>query len=213
MTSDIPRGPSAAKLWALIGERGEPGADRQEIDQRIWSLFGEEWAIIFTDLSGFSRLSREFGIIHFLQVIHHKKQLCMPVIEAHDGLLLKAEADSFLIIHREPQQALKCAIAMQRACQAFSAELPAEDKVLLCAGVGWGKVLRVGDHDVFGAEVNAASKLGEDTAEPHEVLVTEAVRAAVDVDAVSFEQIDIVVPGSAVNHRASYEVWRGDEAR
>lgn len=210
MVSEIPRGPSAAKLWTLIGERGEAGADKQEIDQRIWSLFGEEWAIIFTDLSGFSRLSREFGIIHFLQVIHRKKELCLPVIEAHDGLLLKAEADSFLIIHREPQQALRCAIAMQRACQEFSAELPDEDKVLLCAGIGWGKVLRVGDHDVFGAEVNAASKLGEDSAEPHEILVTESVRAAVDIEGVLFEELDLLVPGSKLNHRANYEVWRGE---
>jgi hypothetical protein len=44
--------------------------------------------------------------------------------------------------------------------------------VLLCIGLGYGDVLRIGDSDVFGAEVNAASKLGEDHARPYEIMVT-----------------------------------------
>lgn len=50
--------------------------------------------------------------------------------------------------------------------------------MLLCVGIGYGRVLRIGDLDVFGAEVNAASKLGEDIAKANEVLVTQAARAA-----------------------------------
>jgi len=44
---------------------------------------------------------------------------------------------------------------------------------LLCVGIGFGDVLRIGDSDVWGREVNAASKLGEDTAKSVEILVTE----------------------------------------
>lgn len=50
--------------------------------------------------------------------------------------------------------------------------------VLLCVGLGYGDVLRIGDSDVFGAEINAASKLGEDTAKAHEILVTGSVKKA-----------------------------------
>ena len=79
------------------------------IDQRIWDLFGDEWAIMFTDLSGFSRAVAAFGIIHFLQVIFEKKRLLLPIVAAHDGILIKVEADSFLIIFKRPERALQCA--------------------------------------------------------------------------------------------------------
>lgn len=45
-------------------------------------------------------------------------------------------------------------------------------------GIGCGRILRVGDHDVWGREVNAASRLGEDTARSGEILLTSAARAA-----------------------------------
>ena len=48
---------SETRLWGLIAERAKAGADVAQIDQRIWDLYGEDWAIVFTDLSGFSRRS------------------------------------------------------------------------------------------------------------------------------------------------------------
>lgn len=58
---------SEQRLWRLIEERTRPGADTQALDKRIWDLFGETWAVMFTDLSIFSRQVANFGIIHFLQ--------------------------------------------------------------------------------------------------------------------------------------------------
>jgi hypothetical protein len=66
---------SQARLWALIEERCQPGADVAELDRRIGDLFGERWAVMFTDLSGFSRRVAEFGILHFLQVIHEQRKI------------------------------------------------------------------------------------------------------------------------------------------
>ncbi len=65
---------SAARLWRMIEERAQPGVDTAALDQRIWDLFGEEWAIMFTDLAGFSRQVEAFGILHFLQVIHCRRR-------------------------------------------------------------------------------------------------------------------------------------------
>src|SRR3954466_14571585 len=104
---------SEERLWALVEARTQPGADTAKIDQRIWDLFGEDWAVMFTDLSGFSRQVAAFGIIHFLQVIFEKKRLLLPIIAAHDGILIKIEADSFLLIFKKAKAALDCAIEMQ----------------------------------------------------------------------------------------------------
>lgn len=196
---------SEVRLWTLIEERCAPGADVARIDQRIWDLFGESWAVLFTDLSGFSRQVAAFGIIHFLQVIFEQKRLLLPLAAANDGILIKVEADSLLIIFKRASSALRCAIEMQHACQAYNDGRPQEEAVLLCVGLGFGRILRIGDSDVYGQEVNAASKLGEDTAKANEILVTAAARAAMeDVGGVDYEVLGHAVPGSESNFRVIY---------
>jgi class 3 adenylate cyclase len=196
---------SETRLWQLIEERCRDGADKDAIDRRIWDLFGEDWAVMFTDLSGFSRAVAAFGIIHFLQVIHEHKRLLLPIVAEHDGILIKVEADSFMIIFKRASRALECAIAMQRACAEHNTRRMPEEKVLLCVGIGHGRILRIGDLDVYGQEVNAASKLGEDTAKANEILVTAAARQAIGETAqVGYEALDVAVPGSDVNFRVKY---------
>jgi len=169
---------SEARLWKLVDERSQPGADVAAIDRRIWDLFGEEWAVMFTDLSGFSRRVAEFGILHFLQVIHEHHKLLLPIVDDFDGVLVKSEGDSFLLLFKRPESALRCAERMQIACTGYNRTRKPEEQILLCVGIGYGRLLRVGDSDVWGREVNLASKLGEDTARAGEILVTEGVKEA-----------------------------------
>jgi class 3 adenylate cyclase len=196
---------SQARLWALIEERTRRGADVKAIDQRIWDLFGEDWAVMFTDLSGFSRQVATFGIIHFLQVIHEQKQLLLPIVHDHDGILIKIEADSFMIIFKRARRALDCGLAMQKACGQLNARRVAEEQVLLCLGIGSGRILRIGDTDCYGGEVNAASKLGEDVAKAGEILVTRSARDQIgEVAGLTFEPLDVAVPGTDQAFRVRY---------
>jgi adenylate cyclase len=195
---------SAARLSQLIAERAERGSDTAAIDQRIWDLFGEDWTIVFTDLAGFSRRVEEFGIIHFLQIIHEHKRLLLPLVLEHDGFLVKAEGDSLLLLFRKAHRALECSIAMMTVCERENARRRPEEQILLCAGIGCGPVLRIGDEDVWGREVNAASKLGEDHAKAGEVLVTDAVRARLAEEGVGnfeLEPLETDLGSSAKNFR------------
>jgi class 3 adenylate cyclase len=186
----IKPGSSEDKLEKLVKERLAAGADKKEIDRRIWDLFGGEYCVMFTDLSGFSRNVAQFGIIHFLQTIYQSECVLAPIIDEHDGLVLKFDGDSLLIVFRDAHQAITAAVAMQRKLKTFNMDKPEEEKVLLCIGLGYGPMLRIGDSDIFGAEVNAASKLGEDVAEAGQVLVTESVRKrAGDIPGISFEKV------------------------
>lgn len=197
---------SEDRLEKLIEERLRPGADKQLIDERIWDLFGEDWCVMFTDLSGFSRGVAKFGIIHFLQTIHESERLLIPIIENHDGILLKVEGDSFLVIFRNVKKAIQSSIDMQRILKSYNTDKSDEEKVLLCVGLGFGKVLKIGDADVFGSEVNAASKLGEDTAKAWEILVTDSVKKkAEDMSDISFEEIDEVPAGASKAYRIIYK--------
>ncbi|MGL4370488.1 MAG: adenylate/guanylate cyclase domain-containing protein [Spirochaetota bacterium] len=198
---------SEDRLEKLIKERLKPGADKEIIDQRIWDLFGETWSVMFTDLSGFSRGVAKFGIIHFLQTIHEAERLLIPVIEDHDGILLKVEGDSFMVIFRNVRKAIQCAITMQKVLSSYNNDKTDEEKVLLCVGLGYGKVLKIGDTDVFGAEVNAASKLGEDFAHASEILVTGNVKdEAAGIPGIDFEQLDEIPSGAASAYRLKYSL-------
>jgi class 3 adenylate cyclase len=196
---------SEAELSALLDQRLEPNADLEAIDARIWERFGQTWAVVFTDLTGFSRLVAEFGIIHFLQEIRQQRRLFEPIVHAHGGFLLKEEADSMLLLFPTAAAAIDASIAMHRRSHEVNVGRKPEDRVLLCAGIGYGRVLRVGDRDVFGQEVNAASKLGEDLAKAGDVLVTEAVHAAAGAHPdVRFEPIATNVAGAKQSYRVVY---------
>mgnify|MGYP000851708556 CR=1 FL=1 len=197
----IAAGASEERLEQLIQARLLPGADKNAIDTRIWDLFGEDWSIMFTDLSGFSRKAAEFGIIHFLQVIFESQRILVPCIERNDGIVVKIEGDSMLVIFRRPDKALECALAMQQACSDYNVQKPDTEKVLLCVGLGSGKILKIGDTDVWGAEVNAASKLGEDTAKAGEILVTDEMRKRLAGTSFRFERIEETPPGASGAYR------------
>lgn len=190
------------RLQSLINERLKPGSDKASIDARIWDIFGESWAVMYTDLSGFSRLAAEYGIIHFLQNILESQRIFEPCIDNHDGVLVKVEGDSMLILFRQPTKAIQCALDMQDCARIYNADRAPEDQILLCVGIGYGRILTIGDQDVFGAEVNAACKLGEDRADSWEILVTDSVRAvAHGLAGVDFERLDITPPGANAAYR------------
>lgn len=196
---------SEDRLQKLIAARLEPGADKESIDRRLWDLFGEEWCIMTTDLMGFSRSVASLGIIHYLQTIHESERLLVPIIEQYDGIMLKMEGDSFLVIFRNVQKALFASVSMQRTLKLYNETRTEEEQVLLGIGLGYGRVLRIGDEDVFGLEVNAAYVLGEDIACAYEILVSAAVRAAAGDMKDIFEEISDAPPGIGGAFRVRYD--------
>jgi adenylate cyclase len=168
----------AHELASLLTQRRQHGADRTAIDADIYTRFGQVQAVMFTDLVGFSRVVEAFGILHFLQLIQESECLFLPLIQRHGGTCIKHEGDSLLVVFDTPEQALSAAQAMVDATVAANPGRAAEDRIEVCIGLGYGTVLRIDGNEVWGAEVNAASKLGEDLAKGGEVLVTDTFRGA-----------------------------------
>lgn len=169
----------AEELAQLLTQRSAPGADRLQIDKAIDARFGQNQAVMFTDLVGFSRQVEAFGILHFLQLIHESEKLFVPLIAANQGSCLKHEGDSLLAVFDTPADALACAREMVAATNALNPKRAPEERIEVCIGLGYGRVLRVGSHEVWGLEVNAASKLGEELAQGGEILMTEDFSRAV----------------------------------
>ena len=192
------------RLNKLLLVRLHQGSDRERIDEMIWDLFGETWAVMFTDLVGFSRSVQRFGIIYFLQLIIESERLFGPIVERHAGYRLKKEGDSLLIIFRKPAKALAAALAMQQACKEYNTTRKDEEKLFLSLGLGYGQVLKIGLADVFGFEVNAASKLGEDTGTAGDILVTKSFYEQI-ADPGRFAQLPDIAPWVGGAYRLLYE--------
>lgn len=199
------------RVRSLLEERLRPGADRETIDARLWEVCGEQWCVMATDLSGFSRGVAEFGIVHFLQTIYESARILIPVVERHQGLLLKVEGDSFLAIFREVRQGLAAAREMQRATRLYNEGRPDEEHVLLGIGLGFGRVLRVAEAEVYGNEVNSACILGETYAKAYDILVTQSVRDAAPEE--DFEEFPHVPPGAGRAWRMAHSSSDAAKAR
>jgi class 3 adenylate cyclase len=179
--------------------------ERERIDRHLWDLFGETWCVMHTDLRGFSRGVADFCIADFLQTIYESVRLLTPLVEEDDGILLKLHDDSFEIIFRNVNKAMHCAIQMQKNVKKHNHNLEDREKVLLSIALGYGHVLRIGDKNVFGEEVNATHRMAEAMAKGGEILVTKAVmERAYEFSDVIFDQIQDVYPGTSA-YRVIYD--------
>jgi adenylate cyclase len=159
----------AALLEALDG-RGEDPAAQARFDAELWAARGAHAAMLVTDLSGFTRVTRARGIIHFLAMFRRAQRALEPVILAHGGVLVKHEADDLIARFPDATSAVHAGVAMLASVRAMEAGRPEGDRIGLCIGVEEGRVLLL-DDDAFGDAVNVAYKLGEELARPGEVLV------------------------------------------
>jgi class 3 adenylate cyclase len=168
-----PHLPAPAQLKALIEQRHQQPHRVDEIDAEIRDRFLVTRALLVLDMADFSRLTQTQGIIPTLQTIFRLRETAIPTLAEQDGTVLKAEADNLYAIFAHPDAALTAA---HRLLQRLN-----EIDLHASMGIGYGDVLMVGDREIYGNEMNLASKLGEDLAQDDDILLTEnAYKALLD---------------------------------
>jgi len=183
------------ELRALLRTRNEHPERLAEIDRLIRDRFTRTLSVLVLDMSGFSRLTQRYGIIHFLAMIERMQQLVLPVVSApqYGGRLLKLAADNVYAVFPDAPLALDAAREVQRRLAAANQVLPADWDVHVCVGIGHGDVLAVGDQEVYGSEMNLASKLGEDVGGGGEILLTAAAFARLPAGEVEATRLEATV--------------------
>ncbi len=168
--------------------------DVAALERRLWRRFGRKGAAFVLDMSGTSRAVRERGIVPLLLRIRRMQRLGVPIIERHGGELVKAEADNLFAFFRHVRSAMDAAIDMQRALAADNRDRAPAWKIEACIGIAQGRALVLPNQDLFGDCVNIAAKLGEDLAQPNEILVAlQAFSRLDDASAYSTEDISMTV--------------------
>jgi adenylate cyclase len=185
------------ELRRLLQERNERPERLAEIDRQICQRFTRTLAVLVLDMSGFSRLTHRYGIIHFLAMIDRMQELVLPIVRSpkHGGRLLKLEADNIYAVFPDAPLATDAARDVQRRLALVNQVLPADWDLHACIGIGYGDMLAVGDDEIYGQEMNLASKLGEDVGCGGEILLTEAAHARLPAGETEAERLQATVSG------------------
>lgn len=178
-----------AGLYTRLQDRPTDAAGAKAFDDALEAELSQTVAILVTDLSGFTRLTRKHGIVHFLSIFQRAVRLASTQIANHGGHFLKTAADNTLALFSDPGAALAAARAMLADADEHNAGYPEDAQVRLCAGIGYGEML-VMDDEAFGDDLNVAFKLGEDVAEPFEILISEKAVTYLRAHGIDEDQLD-----------------------
>jgi adenylate cyclase len=134
-------------------------------------------AILAADVVGYSRLMQadEAGTLAILKDVRAK--ILQPMLTKHRGRIVKLMGDGVLVEFASAVNAVTCAVELQAAIAAASAELPEDRQIVLRIGINLGDVIAEGS-DLYGDGINIAARL-EAFAEPGTVVVSGKVRQEV----------------------------------
>jgi adenylate cyclase len=178
-------------------ETSEEG--RHKIEAELWKGYGAERVVFVLDMSGFSLLTRKYGIIHYLSLVRRMQLTTGPIVETYAGTVVKFEADNCFATFPDVLSAVHAAIALQLAFDASNLLTTDEFDVHVSIGIDQGKILIIGNEDCFGDAVNRACKLGEDIAAAGEILVTqEAMKTVTSEIDFQLREVNISVSGLTI---------------
>ena len=173
-------GSKTRRIEGYLRKRARTKApNRPALDCTSWPTLAHKRAIVFTDTADFTVRTLRDGILHFLMSFDQVVKALRPVVRKHKGTVVKVEGDSLLLTFEDARAACTAVAALDAALHRFNRSRPEDERFRFSYGIGYGDVIEL-EGDVFGLEVNMASKLGEDLAKPGEALMTPAAAGALD---------------------------------
>ena len=140
--------------------------------------FSQPMGVVITDMSGFTRITREFGIVHFASVILKMRQALAALYAYYDAVIVETEADNTFAVFDSAETTLAAALQIYRVIEKQNAVLPSEFQITI-GGVGaaWGPDLfqDLTTHALLGVPRDEAFNLGEDVANNGELLIAKSL--------------------------------------
>jgi TolB-like protein/class 3 adenylate cyclase len=130
-------------------------------------------AILAADVVGYSRLMEldEAGTLATLKEL--RRNLLSPLVERHQGRIVKVMGDGVLVEFASAVNAVACAVELQRKIGEAGAAMPAANRIRLRIGINLGDIVVEGG-DIYGDGVNIAARL-EEMAEPGGIVLSRKV--------------------------------------
>lgn len=138
------------------------------------SYMKKDCTMLQSDMSGFTRLTKKYGILHFLSLVAHCRKIFRDNLPFYDGHVLKYDGDNVIAMFTCPEDAAECVKDIIEDVRTFNAGKEKDFQIRIKLGTSHGETLVV-QHDCVGDAWEACCILGEDTAEVGEVLITDAI--------------------------------------
>lgn len=113
--------------------------------------------ILFSDIEDFTSMTERLGDIRAQDVLRAHNELVRTQIAAWGGHEVKSQGDSFMVSFGGARRGIRCAMAIQRAFEEWSAKHP-DNPLRVRIGLHTGEAIREED-DLFGRSVIMAARI------------------------------------------------------
>ncbi len=115
-------------------------------------------AVFFSDIQDYSRKAQELPPMQITDLLQEYEGILLPIVNAHEGTLVKRMGDGHLILFSDPIASVLAAIRVQKALKRFNRFRTELLRVVVRIGIHWGEVVERGG-DALGNTVNIAARL------------------------------------------------------
>jgi class 3 adenylate cyclase len=106
---------SKTDLFSTLGNLVSKNIDPLCKSKEIWERYGSAVAVLVLDSVGFTRVSREKGIVYFLSRVLEVRKIVIPVFDDYGCHSNHMESDSIFAFFEKPENAVDAAIAANQA--------------------------------------------------------------------------------------------------
>ena len=131
-----------------------PGVSRDD-GRRAMALPAGTVTLLFSDIEGSTRLLERLGE-GYAEVLEEHRRIVRGAVAAHGGHELRTEGDAFFVVFARAGDAVRAAVAAQRALAACA--WPGGVAVRVRMGLHTGEP-RVMGHDYVGMDVHCAARI------------------------------------------------------
>ena len=159
-------------------------------DSTIMKKYEKLLTIMFTDIEGYTKMTASQSIVETMATLQESDEILPPIIEKHEGTVIKKIGDAFMARFDSADSALIAGVQIQQALHANNRKRQETNKAPwnIRIGLNTGPVI-IKDEDIFGDAVNVASRV-ESNAESGEVYCTEDTVQASNHQSLKFELRD-----------------------
>jgi class 3 adenylate cyclase/tetratricopeptide (TPR) repeat protein len=147
--------------------------ERERLDQILQERFKKEVTILFTDICGYTEYIDKRGDISGRAMLQKHNDLVLPLVEKHQGAVIKTIGDAVMASFSTPLAAVKAAMAIQHGLHEHNQKTEAVDRIHVKMGLNMGDVL-IDGIDAHGDVVNVASRI-QSQAGKDEILISSNV--------------------------------------
>lgn len=148
--------------------------EKEQIEKNISDRYREYVTIMFTDIAGYTRFVETHGDLAAKSLLQIHNDMIFPIINSHDGNVIKTIGDAIMASYAEPQNGVAAAVAIQSALKKYNETADKVKKINIRVGLHSGKAIRSDDGDYFGDAVNVAARI-EPAGSAGQILISDVV--------------------------------------